>query len=137
MLETFSFVEDEHPLLSRFSIETYKVSEESNRPPQPISNLHEIDIGANSVDVIRCRFNALTENAQYIPVLCPADAPAPMMTPGLADYMRVGISIPDGRGSPLSMIPYFGPAWRGKASVEFFWTPGSPHGETRSRAAPL
>ena len=57
MLETLSFVEDEHPLLSRFSIETFKEFVESAKPPRLVANLTEIDLGAVSVDVIRADRN--------------------------------------------------------------------------------
>ncbi len=52
----------------------------SAEPPQLVANLHEIDIGDISVDVIRCRYRALTENAEDILVFCPADAPVPRRT---------------------------------------------------------
>ncbi len=119
MLATLSFVEDEHHLLSRLILGTYRGYVESPRPPQLVANLNETDLGAGSVDVIRCRFNALTETTGEIPVFCPADAPVPRITQELADYMWADISNHDGRRSPLSMLPYFGPAWYGKGTVAF------------------
>ncbi len=76
-LERLSFVEDEHPLLSRFSFETYQEFVETDKPPQLVASLSEIDLGGVSVDAVRCRFLELTENDGDIPVCCPADAPVP------------------------------------------------------------
>ncbi len=81
MLETLSFVEDEHPLLSRLSLETYKKFVESAEPPQIVANINEVELGAVTVDVIRCRFHALVANdSRDVPVFCPADAPTPRTT---------------------------------------------------------
>lgn len=74
MLETLSLVEDEHALLSRFNLETYASVVDSPRLPQIVPDLSERDDDVISVDVIRCRFNALTEQESYdLPVFCPAD----------------------------------------------------------------
>ncbi len=67
--------------------------------------------------VIRCRSHALTENDGDIPVYCPADAPVPRTTQELSDYMWADIRNSDGRRSPISTLPYFGPAWYGRATV--------------------
>ena len=124
MLETLSFVEDEHPLLSRFSLETYRAFVESDKPPQLVASLAEIELGAISVDVIRCRFNALTESDCPIPVYCPADAPVPRTTEELADYMWLDLETPDARRSLLSLLPYFGSAWYGRETVAFLLDAG-------------
>ncbi len=68
-------MEDEHPFLSRFNLETYREFVESPRPPQLVAALNEIDLGAVSVDLIRCRIHALSENDGGIPFVCPAVAP--------------------------------------------------------------
>ncbi len=78
MLEMLSFVEDEHPLLSRLSFEVYPEFAESAKPPQRVADLSETDVGgAISVDSIRRGYHALTDNdACDVPVFCPADTPA-------------------------------------------------------------
>ena len=63
-IEALSFVEEERPLLSRFSMETYKIFAESPKPPPILADLHKRDDGAMSVDVIRCRYNAFVEDGQ-------------------------------------------------------------------------
>jgi hypothetical protein len=57
-----SCVEEEHPLLSRFSLETYKSFVESQKPPPIAADLKASrdDGAAMSVDVIRCRLPKTT-----------------------------------------------------------------------------
>ncbi len=74
MLETLSFVDDEHHLLFRLRPETFAEFVESAKPPHIVANLTEVALGAASVDVIRCRFRTLTEHDSCdIPVFCPAE----------------------------------------------------------------
>ena len=58
MLEALSIVEDDHPVLSRFSLETHKALVESHKPQQLVADLITTELGAISVDVRRCRYNA-------------------------------------------------------------------------------
>ncbi len=63
MNETLSFVEDEHPLLNRVSLETRRGFVDRAKPPQFVADINEIDIGgALSISVIKCRYHTLTEN---------------------------------------------------------------------------
>ena len=71
-IEALSFVEEEHPLLSRFSLETYKSFVESTKPPPIVADLKASrdDGAAVSVDVIRCRYKAFAEDDSWeIPVI--------------------------------------------------------------------
>ena len=67
MLECLSIVEDDNPLLSRFSLETYAAFVESAKPPQAVADLHQTDLGAISVDVRRCRYNAFCRAGRLRP----------------------------------------------------------------------
>ena len=73
-LECLSIVEDDNPLLSRFSLETYAAFVESAKPPQAVAHLRQLDWGAISVDVWRCRYSAFVEQDAYeLPVFSPCD----------------------------------------------------------------
>ena len=60
-IEGLSFVEDEHPLLSRFSLETHQTFVESPKPPQLVANMHHREEGGIGIDIIRCRFNSYVQ----------------------------------------------------------------------------
>ena len=122
-LGNLSFVEDEHPLLSRFSLETYSAFVEAAKPPQLVANLREMNIGAISVDIVRSRFNAFTgQDAYDLLVYCPCDNIEPCSNE-LGDYRWVDGGL-DGRLSVLSVLPYFGPGWYGRGSVAFMLDAG-------------
>lgn len=123
MIEALSFVEDEHPLLSRFSIETYEAYVESPKPPQLVANMHERPAGGIGIDVIRCRYNAFVEANHEIPIYAPTDAIVPA-TPGkLCDNQWIDIGPLGPHQSPASVQPYSGPRWytRGAAAVLLDW----------------
>lgn len=122
-VEALSFVEDEHPLLSRFSLETHKVFVESPKPPQLVADFRVRQGGGIGIDVIRCRFNALVETGRELPIFAPTDEFV-LTTPGtLGDYHWVHISL-DKRRSPQSLQPYTGARWYGRACVEYLLDAG-------------
>ena len=80
-------------------------------------------MGAISVDIIRSRFNAFTEQDAYdLPVYCPCDNIEPCANE-LGDYHWVDAGL-DGRLSVLSVLPYFGPGWYGRGTVAFMLDAG-------------
>ena len=100
--ESMSYIEDERPLVSRFSLETYAAFVESPKPPQLVADVHERDDDAISIDVIRCRYNAFVEQDAYdLPIFCPADDVIPTTSPELGDFHWVDIGPLDGRRTPL------------------------------------
>ena len=77
--------------MSRFSLETHKAFVEAHKPPQPVADLNATELGAISVDVRRCRYNALVEQDAYdLPVFSPCDDIHPC-TQELGDYHWVDI----------------------------------------------
>ncbi len=120
-------MEEEHPLLSRFSLEPYKSFVESQKPPPIVADLKASrdDGAAMSVDVICCRSNAFAEAESWdIPIFAPKDSPVATIPGELGDYNLVDICHVDGRRKPVSMLPYFGPAWYSRASVAFLLDAG-------------
>ena len=114
--------------MSRFSLETYKSFVESTKPPPIVADLKASsrdDGAAMSVDVIRCRYNAFAEDDSWeIPIFRPTDSPVPTIPADLGDYHWVDIWPLDGRRKPLSMLPYFGPAWYSRATAAFLLDAG-------------
>ena len=126
-LETLSFVEEPNVLLSRFSVEAHKAFvKQSAKPPQLVANLHEKEGGgAISVDVRRCRFNAFVEADAYdVPIFSPLDAPVPTVPGELGDYMLVDKGPLGPKESALSVLPYHGSGYYGRASVAFMLDAG-------------
>jgi hypothetical protein len=123
-IEALSFVEDESPLLSRFSLETYKAFVEAPKPPQHVANMHERPAGGIGVDVIRCRYNAFVEANRELPVFAPTDVILPRTTQELADYQWIDMGEPGPHKSPASVLPYFGPGWYGRGSAAFLLDAG-------------
>jgi hypothetical protein len=124
MIDRLSFVEDEHPLLSRFSIETYAAFVEAPKPPQLVANMHEREAGGIGIDVIRCRFNGLVEGGDELPIYAPTDKIVPA-TPGkLGDNQWIDIGELGPHRSPASVLPYFGPGWYGRGTAAFLLDAG-------------
>jgi hypothetical protein len=123
-IEALSFVEDESPLLSRFSLETYKAFVEAPNPPQLVANMHERPAGGIGVDVIRSRYNAFVEANRELPVFAPTDEVLSRTTEELADYQWIDMGEPGPHRSPASVLPYFGPGWYGRATAAFLLDAG-------------
>ena len=118
-VEALSFVEDEHPLLSRFSLETYKAFVESPKPPQLVANMREREAGGIGIDVIRCRFNAFVETSHELPIFAPTDEVNDAVRGTLGDYNWIDIGALGPHRSPATALPYTGPRWytRGAAGM--------------------
>ena len=84
---------------------------ESAKPPQAVADLRQLDLGAISVDVRRCRYNAFVEQDAYdLTVFSLCDDIRPCSNE-LGDYHWVDIGEVDKRKAVLVQLPYFGPAW--------------------------
>ena len=82
-----------------------------------VADLNATELGAISVDVRRCRYNALVEQDAYdLPVFSPCDDVRPCMRE-LGDYHWVEIHTSDRRRTALLLLTYFGPGWYGRESV--------------------
>jgi hypothetical protein len=123
-IEALFFVEDESPLLSRFSMETYKAFVEAPKPPQLVANMHERPAGGIGIDVIRRRYNAFVEANREIPVFAPTDEILPRTTQELADFQWIDIGGLGPHKSPASVLPYFGPGWYGRGTAAFLLDAG-------------
>jgi len=118
--ERLSFVEEECPLTSTFSKETYEAVAKSKKPPPLVASLHEGDGPAPSIDIKRCRFAAYTQEDAYgLPIFSPVDEIRPAREGRLADLNWIDVGPLIGKGSARSVLPYHGPAWYGKESAAF------------------
>ena len=101
-IEGLSIVEDEHPLLSRFSLETYKAFVESPKPPQLVANMHDRgEEGGVGIDIIRCRFNSFVETDHELPVFAPTDEMKAAVPGCLGDYNWVDLGELGPHQSPI------------------------------------
>ena len=124
-LESLSYVEDEHPLLSRFSLETYDAFVNSPKLPQLVANLHKREDAAVSIDVIRCRYNAFVEqDAWDLPIFAPTDEMKPTVPGELGDYQWIDIGPLGSKRSPRTVLPYRGPLWYGPSIAAFLLDAG-------------
>ena len=124
-IEGLSFVEDEHPLLSRFSLETYKAFVESPKPPQLVANMHEREEGGIGIDIIRCRFNSFVETDHELPIFAPTDEIKVAVQGTLGDYNWVDLGELGPHQSPATVVPYTGARWYARRRWAFCWTPAS------------
>jgi hypothetical protein len=76
------------------------------------------------VDVIRCRFNGFVQNVYDLPVYAPTDEIKPAVEGCLGDYHWVDIGPLGPRRSERAVLPYFGPAFYGRATVDFLLDAG-------------
>ena len=106
-IDTQSMVEDE-PLLSRFSLETFKYFVMASKPPQLVADLHQPRVGGSAlnIDLIRCRYSAFTEaNEHNLPIFAPTDEILPAREGELGDFTWVSLGAVR---SMLKALPYFG-----------------------------
>ena len=91
-----------------------------------VASLHESNgRGAVSVDIRRCRLNAfLCADAWPIPIFSPIDASVPAVSGHLGDFNWIDKGPLGPRESPLSVAPYWGPAWYTKASAAYLLDAG-------------
>ena len=120
--EAQSRIEDECPMMSRFSLSTFEAFVKSAKPPQCVANMTKAARTAISVDVRRCRYNAFVkQDAWPLPIYSPVDQVEPA-TNQIADYQWIEIHI--GRRSPRQVFPYFGPGWYGAPTAAFLLDAG-------------
>ena len=106
-------------------METYKAFVESPKPPQLAANLHPRIGKAISVDIRRSRPSAFTEvDAYEIPIFSPVDSPVPTVEGELGDLMWVDKGHLSPWESPLTVLPYFGKGYYGRAAVAFMLDAG-------------
>ena len=106
---------------SRFSLPVYRAYVDSPRPPQLA--FRPRDWGKQEEEVLeidcrRCRRNGLVHASHDFPVFCPLDSVAPAVAGELADFSFVDLG-KDDRRSVVSKLPYVGPMWMHRVSVEF------------------
>jgi hypothetical protein len=106
-MERQSTVCDPCVLRSRFNRETYELFHRSPKVPQLDHTLHHAAREVQAVDVIRCRFSALTRQEDDFCVFSPLDDIEPRGGQ-LGDYNW--ISGCQAR-SPLMALPFWGPGW--------------------------
>jgi hypothetical protein len=118
----------ENPLASVFEQGVYKAFHESPTPKQAVQQLHAGKNTAVEIDVVRCRRNGLDQNTEPLPIFSPLDQIQPMDECVLGDYNFVDkqVSIED----PVRyarLLPYSGPRWYWKQSVQFMLDSGIIH----------
>ena len=109
-------------LESRFNARAWREYVESPRAPplvfQPEKPGCEEEVSCE-IDVIRCRRSALTHPAcAEFPVFCALDSVVPAVAGQLCDFSFV-TGVRDRRKSPLALLPWVGPMWYARPSVEF------------------
>ena len=70
------------------------------------------------VDVARCRRNGLANAPFPLPIFCPADNIEPARPGHLADLSFVDLQN-RGRDAPVTLLPYVGPGWYPKVSLDY------------------
>ena len=120
--EQSSFVDEGNPLLSQFSLETYREFVESPKPPQIVASMTEKGDDVISIDIVRSRYSAFVHSdGAEIPIFSPMDSPAPAVAGELGDLMYVDMGPLGPRQSPRSVLPYWGAGWYGRATWPSYW----------------
>jgi hypothetical protein len=107
-------------LQSRFSARAWRLYVESARPPPLVFEAHKTDPdkACCGIDVVRCRTNGMANNRHDFPIFCPFDNVEASVEGQLADFSFVDLGSKC-QLSELSRIPYVGPGWYPRGSVEF------------------
>ncbi len=106
-------------LVSRFSLSTWNNYVATPRPPPLVWNPREFkdDESSFEIDVRRCRRNAMAFSAHDFPIFSPFDNVKPSVDGVLCDFTFVKLKV--GRRSTVTLLPYVGPMWYHRCSVEF------------------
>ena len=79
--------------------------------------------GPGQRTVVRCRRNGLANAPFPLPIFCPADNIEPARPGHLADLSFVDLQN-RGRDAPVTLLPYVGPGWYPKVSVDYMLCSG-------------
>ncbi len=106
-------------LTSRFSMSTWNSYVATPRPPPLVWNVREFKQDENTfeIDVRRCRRNAMAFSAHEFPIFSPFDNVTPSVDGVLCDFTFLKLKV--GRRGTVSLLPYVGPMWYHRCSVEF------------------
>ena len=110
---------ERNPLSSVFEASVYESFHQSPKPKQAVLSLNPLKDRPKllEVDIRGCRRNALIHNKYPLPLYCPLDLPQPV-DGKLGDYNFVDLGTPMTRENYLRALPYSGPRWYWRASVE-------------------
>ena len=106
-------------LESRFTRSVYDAYVRSPKQPPLVFQARAPGSGPlEGVDVVRCRRNGLANAPFPLPIFCPADNIEPARPGHLADLSFVDLQN-RGRDAPVTLLPYVGPGWYPKVSLDY------------------